>query len=631
VTDIDVVFGTALAEIITSDPAWPGLVAAISAADPHKWTPRDLLHVAAEQLADATDEDHPIPPGDYARLITYTVDAFTHRLQARLGVDLEDLPTPQDAPPDPAEEALFPPDPQAPYAHVEEHPPLDDYFDLAAPEDVHAFKYGSHEFEDLRFEDLSTHRPTPELGITMDAFIALRAEYRNVCDEIQTLTAAIRAGNGPALRAAADDLLCMRRQVDADRPYSHAVTDVIEQWSDADAAYNDTLRLIEHSRTQLDLLLATSDADELDIISARQQIAFYTDLLPDQPPALKFQHALADAQAARAAAAGGADKIVTERDIAAARGDAERADLAALNALRVRRPVLRRELQRAERDIATAFAAAQTSTSHTLEQLLESARSEVALLQVAGHLDPKRTPLLIPDAVLFTHDPHIVSRLKSLTALPYRLAVIRADITDSDTAAALYTLRSTANAADRSVLWLSASDTSTDTARGAELADTITTIGHAHHQLSEQHWALPPGTIVVIDDPATAEPAQLVDIARQAAAADARVIFLDHGDASRGPSSAAVRLLTHSLPWNTTLTDAQSAPEDPVFETIPAVTLADRLGRTGLSDSWRRVLTQYDNAARAVRSAHRRNLALGWRTQTRSADRDPALGASIDD
>lgn len=39
-------------------------------------------------------------------------------------------------------------------------------------------------------------------------------------------------------------------------------------------------------------------------------------------------------------------------------------------------------------------------TSDTLEQLLESARSEVALLQVAGDLDLKRTPLLIPDSAL---------------------------------------------------------------------------------------------------------------------------------------------------------------------------------------------------------------------------------------
>ena len=104
----------------------------------------------------------------------------------------------------------------------------------------------------------------------METLTTLRDEYRTVCEEITTLDADIRAGNGPAMRAAADDLLRMRRQVDADRPYGHAVTAVMEQWADADAAYNDTLRMIEHARTQLDLLRATPDADELDIASARQ-------------------------------------------------------------------------------------------------------------------------------------------------------------------------------------------------------------------------------------------------------------------------------------------------------------------------------------------------------------------------
>ncbi|HEX7824710.1 MAG TPA: MobF family relaxase, partial [Mycobacterium sp.] len=328
ITDVDAVFGAALTEIITSDPAWPGLVAAVSAADPDKWTPRDLLHVAAEQLADASDEDHPIPPGDYARLITYTVDAFTHRLQARLGIGLEDLPTPDDAPPDPAEEALFPPDPENPFADVDEHPLFDDYFDIAPSEELDSYEYGTEEFTGLQFEELSANRPTPELGITMETLTTLRNEYRTVCENLTALDADIRGGNGPAVRAAADDLLRMRRQVDADRPYGHAVTAVMEQWADADAAYNDTLRLIEHARTQLDLLLATPDADELDIVSARQDIAFYTGLLPDQAPSQQFQQALAEAQAARAAAAGGR-KIVTEHDILTARGDAERADLTA--------------------------------------------------------------------------------------------------------------------------------------------------------------------------------------------------------------------------------------------------------------------------------------------------------------
>ncbi|MEN4478221.1 MobF family relaxase [Mycolicibacterium cosmeticum] len=629
IVDVDAVFGAALTETITSDPAWPGLVAAISAADPRKWTPRDLLHVAAEHLADAADADHPIHPVDYARLITYSVDAFTHRLHARFGIGDADLSAPEEAPPHPDEEALFPPDPERPYPDLEEPSPFDDYFDTAAPDDW--LEYGSDEFDGLRFEDFTANRPAPELGITMELVNELQREYRDISEKLKNLDADIRAGNGPAMRAVTDELLRMRHQVDADRPHALALAAVIEQWADADAAYSDMLGMVDHARNRLDLLRADPDAGELDLISARQDVTFYTGLLPEQPPALRFQQALADAQAARIAAAGGA-KIVTEHDIQVTRGDAEREDLATRAQLRDRRQELRRELGRAERDVATAFAAAQTATSDALEQLLDSARAEVALLQVAGDVDLTHTPLEIPAAALAAaHEPYTADQLKALAAQPFRLSVVGADVTDRDTAAALYTLRTTANAADRKVLWLSATDTAAAAARDTELADTITTVTHARQQVGNHQWALPPGAIVVIDDPAAAEPEQLVDIARHAATADARVILLDPRT-TRGPSESAVRLLSQSLPWHTTLTTAPTEPSDPLLEPVPAVALADRLGRTHLGESWRHVLTQYDGAARAARAAHRRHLALGWRTAGPEVDgSEHQVGAGIGD
>ena len=215
--------------------------------------------------------------------------------------------------------------------------------------------------------------------------------------------------------------------------------------------------------------------------------------------------------------------------------------------------------------------------------------------------------------------------------MPYRLSLVRADSSDRETAAALYTLRSTANAADRKVLWLSVSDDSATTARTDELADTITTIDHAHEQVSDQQWALPPGAIVIIDNPAAAEPHQLAAIASHAAAADARVIIIDPAT-SHGASSPALRLLAHTLPWTTTLSTADAAPEDPRLAPTPAVTLADRLGRTHLGEPWRQLLTEYDTAARAVRAAQRRHLALGWRTPDAALDEpDHALEAGVDD
>jgi conjugative relaxase-like TrwC/TraI family protein len=58
--DLHRVFGTATAETITADPAFGHLVAAVDAADPTRWTPLDLLHVAHEHLRDR-DADHPTP------------------------------------------------------------------------------------------------------------------------------------------------------------------------------------------------------------------------------------------------------------------------------------------------------------------------------------------------------------------------------------------------------------------------------------------------------------------------------------------------------------------------------------------------------------------------------------------
>lgn len=327
----------------------------------------------------------------------------------------------------------------------------------------------------------------------------------------------------------------------------------MEQWSDADAAYNDTLRLIEHSRP-LDLLLATPDASELDIGSARQDIAFYTDLLPDQPPALQFQQAIADAQAARAAAAAGG-QLVTERDIAAARGDAERVDFVARAELRQRREVLRRELERAERDIATAFAAAQTATSDTLEQLLESARSE-ALLQVAGKSRPQaHSPAHPRRGTVRARTPERRSaQIPGRTSVSARRRPRRHHRPRHRGSAVHPAQRRQRQRPVRCGSRLPTPPAMQSWPTPSPPSVTPTT------KITKQQWALPPGAIVVIDDPATAEPAQPADIARHAATSDARVILLDPAT-SHGASSSALRLLTNSLPWNTTLSD-HAAPDD---------------------------------------------------------------------
>jgi conjugative relaxase-like TrwC/TraI family protein len=626
ITDLDAVFGTVLAETIVADLAWPGLVAAISAADPDTWTPRDLLHLAAEHLADASEHDYPIAPGDYAELITHVVDAFIHRLNAHLGTVTDSL-LPDDAPPDPDDEARFPPDSENPHLAVEHHAPLDNDGDMTLPADPRLFfEYGTGPLEGLQFDDLTATPPPRELPISIDLLTSLRQEYQSVCDDLTTLGDDIAAGNGPALRAAAQDFLRMRKQVDADRPYSLAVIEVAQQWDDAEAGYNQTLRLIDHARTQVHALQADPDVEELDIASARRDVAFYTSLLPDLPPAVQFRQSFDDAHAARIAAAGG--RIITEHDIAVARGDAERADLATRDMLRERRQTLRHQLERAERDISAAFAAAHTATTDTVDRLLESARAELDLLRAARYLDVDKAPLSIPATALANHDPTIAARIKALAAQPYRLSYTHADSADPDTIAALQTLRAAANISKRKVLWLSVTEDEAEAARATELADIATTI--QNQNVTTLVPSMQPNAIVIIDNPADADPQQLAAITGYLTDNDARVIILDPGPDQYGPSTPALRLLARTMPWNIALTD--TAPKDHRWAPTPAITLADRLGRDHLSQPWRQLLTQYDTAARAIRSAHRLHLTLSWHDRAHNRhEPDHSLDIAIDD
>jgi hypothetical protein len=204
----------------------------------------------------------------------------------------------------------------------------------------------------------------------------------------------------------------------------------------------------------------------------------------------------------------------------------------------------------------------------------------------------------------------------------------RADSTDPDTAAALRTLRESANGSSRKVLWVNVTEHEASDGRNAELADVATTLDH--DDFAEQLWSMGPHAVVVIDDPAAADPEQLAAVTAYTISNGARVIILDPANGHHGPSTPALRLLAHTLPWTTDLTRtaANAHPDAPT----PAITLADRLGRAQLNESWQRLLVQYDSAARNIRSAHRLNLTLTWheRSHTRE-DPHTSRSAGLDD
>ena len=620
--DLDTLFGTVLAETICADPAWPGLVAAINAAHLPNWTPADLLTLAAEHLA---DDDQPIAPSEYARLLTYTIDAFTHRLTRHLATHTDQPPLPGHAPPEPDDEALLPPDPQ-------QHPDISepDALDRAPfqPPGMPTYEYGDGPIDGLAFEVLSDRPPPRQPLVTIESLQRWNDQYRTACAELDRLDAQIRDDRGPAMLAATDTVIDMRRRIDADRPHNHALTQIMSEWLDADMAYNDTLMLIEHARRQLHTLLKSPGADELDIASARADLVFHTSCLPDASPAQDYQDRIEQARQARHRAAGG-KKIPTEKDIADVRRAAGNEDRAALDALKARRHHLHHQIARAEQQITAAFADAHAQADATLDALHAAAQLELALLNAATRMDPDRAPLIIPPTALADIEPAIAAQLTKLAAQPHQLSYVHADSTRPDTVAALAALRTCANADNRKVLWLGGTDEAGLAARDQGLADHVMTNDHAHNDIAEQLWDLGPRPIVIIDTPAGADPEHLADLAHHITRNGARAIILDPADGIHGPSTTALNLLAGTLPWATHLdtTDRINGSHRP--RTTPALTLAAAHDRTQLSRQWQATLRQYDTTTRAIRSNHRLHITLTW--NTRHPDTEQVLEAGIDD
>ena len=136
--------GTRIAEAVITDPAWPGLVAAVAASD---WPPADLLAAAAEHLRDIA-ATQTLRPDEYARLLTYRIELLTHHA-ATIDPDI----------PHPAEQA------ETPSAGTENDlntPDIDLPDDLhEPPPDPYDYPYGFAEDElgGLDVTDLPRNRP----------------------------------------------------------------------------------------------------------------------------------------------------------------------------------------------------------------------------------------------------------------------------------------------------------------------------------------------------------------------------------------------------------------------------------------------------------------------------------------
>ncbi|WP_449561098.1 AAA family ATPase [Mycolicibacterium mageritense] len=560
------IFGTATAETITTDPAWPALVAAIANADPDSWKPHELLELAAEHLADAHDHGQAITPDRYARLITHTIDMVTHGDPT--AHTHRDAPTPEHAPLSPEEEEeLLHHDPH----HHSDIAVAADQFDLPAnqPDSIRREfanddlppvgepepepPTGAEELGNLEFEDLSVRRvaPPPLPAALLDV-TALRNELFTALNTYEELVKDSEILTGPNLRAALPRIVEMREVADADLPYFHAVQDVINQWADADTAYDAARAQVQWAQEQLDLLHSQPDADPLDIASARADLAVRRMLLPATSPAERFYPALTAATEARAAAAGGAENIITHADADKVIAAATEADRKAQLAARRRCISLRRDLDRAELAAAAAYAAADTlPIDHVLAQH-HALDIELAMLRAAG---TRSTALpLHVDRVADTPEQ---SGIASTAALPFTVSVVSTQTTP-ELATALAGLRHAADETGRDVY--------TYTTESTSPTDTVADL---HRRLTAGDWHAKSGDIVIIDDAAGADPEHLADLATHAATSEARLILLDTTAPTwpPQPSAALLQLLRTDLPWASTA--GTPPPPDSLSPTSP--------------------------------------------------------------
>lgn len=562
ISDLHDLFGSAAAEAITADIAWPALVGAVATAS-HHWSARDLLHLAAEHLADA--DAHAESQGsprigihEYARLITYSIEFITHATKAHDTT----IPTPEHPPLSPEEEELAPPDPQAhavtadphlEHSHTGEWVERDEPATDTAPVPDPRSPNSLDGFDGLQFHELSATRPAPPLKPALANVHALRSEYLAAATEYTTLASQCQHGQGPSVIANTDRIRHMRERADADRPYLDAVINVTEQWADAENHYDRATQAAQHARDHYQRLADDPTADAADVESARWHLHLLDAEIPDTTPAEKFYPLLTAAQAARAEAAGGPDNVISHADVDTYLAGLRTIDDDTLHAKRAALAELRADLSAAEAETARAYADAETRTAEHITDNLELLHTELRVLETTTNFDTTR-PLPLPVADLAGLSPDTQAVLPAIAHLPFTVTPVRA-LPSPDTTKAMRALHHAATTQDRKVLWCAPTPQAADAVREDEIADTVATLAHTHAQITDNTWTLPAGSLVVIDNAAAAQPQVLADIIDAAHTARAGVILLDTSTQAwpPQPSTRLMTLLHSDIPWAHTL------------------------------------------------------------------------------
>jgi conjugative relaxase-like TrwC/TraI family protein len=522
------ILGSAAAETITADPAWPALVAAVNASD---WPASDLLAAAAEYLLDALHDDA-IRPDEYARVLTYRVELLTH-----YAADIDrDIPHTADA----AGHSLHEP-PQ--------HPA--ELADPSEPDFVYDFDFEDGEsLGDLDFDSLSTQRPilTPNIDIDI---VELRARCEDARARARALAAAVLSTRGgPAEQAAADELIELHRRHVEQRPHQHELAHAHVDWISAE----NTAEAHRYRLGQLERLIIRADTEH-DVALAQAYRERFTDLDADThdiTAAVTRARTVRDtAQQALYDVAGGPDNVVTTEDIESRRTLAVYADIAALNQARDHARELDNQLGRAETRTARAFAEVPVRVAEpltaTTDRDLMVLRAEVDFVEAAGARSPA-TVYPPPGRGWEDLDEPTRSAVTTITASMQAVQVLTVG-PDADKHAALAAVTAAAHGKNKHVLAMPATDTATAFADTHPYAERRTDPTATRARLDNGTWTIPAGNLLIIDDADHLDPKQLRYFTEHAARTNTKLLLVQTPTPGRDPAHTLVDALADNLPW----------------------------------------------------------------------------------
>lgn len=535
--DLHHLLGTRIAEAVITDPAWPGLVAAVTAAN---WPPADLLAAAAEHLHDIS-ATQTIRPDEYARLLTYRVEVLTHHA-ATIDPDI----------PHPAE--------QAETSTGQKQFDLDDHHidaDLhEPPPDPYDYSYGLVEDDlgGLDITDLPTVRPAAPARVDDIDIPALRARRDSAHRHAHQLADAILTdGGGPAEHAATAELAELHRRLGEQRPYQQALAAAHDRWVHAE----DTAELHRQLLTQLSAAItAATEHGEHDAATRYRQhhtqVSEQTQRVDTAVSTTRDR--LEGARAELIDAAGGLAGIVTEQHLHDRRARALRADTETLNAARRRARDLDDQLARAEAAAARSLAQSRAHT-YDLGADLDQLQAEVDFLAAASAASPAAmyTP---PDAALEGLDDEHRRTVSALTTNLHSVQLLHLH-PGADKTATLAALTDTAHHHNKHAIALTGTDDVADRA----YADTTATIDTYRDDVTSKRHTPPLGSLLIVDDAHTLTPTELRWLAHSTATTNTKLVLIATGD--QQPAHTLLAVLTKDLPNTQHLGTADPAQHHP--------------------------------------------------------------------